>query len=944
MNATINRIEKARWPGILVFLVVLYWLVDVVVDSFIFGHPFEQSLIHPSPHELWMRGITILFIILLAVVARTLIKRKKVAEETSDHLNRVLRAIRNVNQLITWEHNEERLLEQSCKLLTETRGYKGALIILIDEQGNFEKLAESGWKNRRKELENQLQKGEFIECFKKSLSRPGIILIEDTLKECRGCPLAAEEINHRSLTCRLEHEGKIFGLISVNLPGNFAELQEEQKLVEEVAGDLAFALHKIRTESQLLETEKQYRVLAETARDIICIHDMDGNIQYLNSAGLEILDKSIEEIRGENIYNFIQSSEGLNERINQRLNGDQSTHTYETLVRHPSGRQIPLEISSSPIEREGKTEGILIIARDITERKQAHEHIQHYIQDLQIIYEVTSSLLKAGTEEEILETIGQRIQVLNPSAYIMLSAIDENSPDTLKIKKTYGFEEVHDELVRKAGLDFQDILIKTTELTGENKNRLISGKFQIIYGGLYELSNHTLPEQTSRQIEEFLNVDRIYSMGFVHNGIARGGITIMLKEATGLNKQTLLELLINQASVALSQKQSEKAQKIAKDKAEESDRLKSAFLMNLSHEIRTPLNGIMGFSQILQEREFPFEKQKEFLNIIHEKADQLLHILNDILDLSKIEAKQMNIRQEDFYLNDMFHELYDQHLMELEKKEKNAISLSYYCGLDREKSRLYSDHERFRQILSNLLSNAVKFTGEGSISFGYDITDQDTLFFYVRDTGIGIPDQKREEIFEPFRQADDSTNRAYEGTGLGLSLAKGLVELLGGKMWMESEKGKGTSFYFTIQHSKHKYQPAETERPEEGEAYMWPGQQIMIVEDDPVSLEFMQEIFSETEAKLITAQTGEEALRRYRDNPDITIILMDIRLPDMSGLEVVKQIRKQNSHIPIIAQTAYTMDNDARKCKEAGCNDYLTKPIDIQAMLSVINKHLKQHI
>jgi CheY-like chemotaxis protein len=418
----------------------------------------------------------------------------------------------------------------------------------------------------------------------------------------------------------------------------------------------------------------------------------------------------------------------------------------------------------------------------------------------------------------------------------------------------------------------------------------------------------------------------------------------MLKEATGLNKQTLLELLINQASVALSQKQSEKAQKIAKDKAEESDRLKSAFLMNLSHEIRTPLNGIMGFSQILQEREFPFEKQKEFLNIIHEKADQLLHILNDILDLSKIEAEQMNIRQEDFYLNDMFHELYDQHLMELEKKEKNAISLSYYCGLDREKSRLYSDHERFRQILSNLLSNAVKFTGEGSISFGYDITDQDTLFFYVRDTGIGIPDQKREEIFEPFRQADDSTNRAYEGTGLGLSLAKGLVELLGGKMWMESEKGKGTSFYFTIQHSKHKYQPAETERPEEGEAYMWPGQQIMIVEDDPVSLEFMQEIFSETEAKLITAQTGEEALRRYRDNPDITIILMDIRLPDMSGLEVVKQIRKQNSHIPIIAQTAYTMDNDARKCKEAGCNDYLTKPIDIQAMLSVINKHLKQHI
>jgi PAS domain S-box-containing protein len=935
--------EKARWIGILALLAVFYWLVDVVVDSFIFGHPFEQSLIHPSTHELWMRGITILFILILAVVAKTLINKKKAAERTSDHLNRVLRAIRNVNQLITTEPNENRLLQQSCKLLTETRGYKGALMILIDNQGNFKKLAESGWKNRRNELEDRLQKGEFIECIKKSLTRQGVILIEDTLKECRDCPLAAEATNHRSLTCRLEHEGSIFGLISVKMPGDLAELQEEQNLVEEVAGDIAFALHKIRTENQLMDTEKQYRVLTETARDIICIHDMDGNIQYLNSAGLKTLGKSIEEIRGENIYKFIQSSEGLNERINQRLNGDQSTYTYETMIRHPSGRQIPLEISSSPIEREGKTEGILLIARDITERKQSQEHIQQYIQDLQIIYEVTSNLLKAATEEEILETIGQRIQVLNPNAYIMLSAVDENSPETLRIKKNYGFEQVHDELVRKAGLDFQDILIKTTELTDKNNQRLVSGKFQIIDGGLYELSNYTIPEQTSRQIEEFLNVDRIYSMGIVHNGITRGGITIMLREATGFNKQTLLELLINQASVALSQKQSEKALKIAKDKAEESDRLKSAFLMNLSHEIRTPLNGIMGFSQILQEREFTFEKQKEFLNIVHEKADQLLHILNNILDLSKIEAKQMNIRQKDFYLNDMIHELYDHYLLELEKKGKKAISLSYYCGLEREKSRLYSDRERLHQVLSNLLSNAVKFTEEGSITFGYDITDQETLFFYVRDTGIGIPDQKREEIFEPFRQADDSTNRAYEGTGLGLSLAAGLVEILGGKIWMESEKGKGTHFYFTIPFAHHKFKQGESERLEEGEAYLWPGQRIMIVEDDPVSLEFMQEIFSETEVKLITAQTGEEALHRYRDNPEITLVLMDIRLPDMSGLDVVKQIRKQNSHVPIIAQTAYTMDNDARKCKEAGCNDYLTKPIDIQAMLSVINKHLKKH-
>ncbi len=942
MTAIPNISEKARWVGILFLLTVTYWFVDVVIDSFIFNHSFGPSLFQPSTHEFWMRGITILFILLLAVVARTLISKKKAAEETSNHLNRVLRSIRNINQLITRENDEDRLLKQSCKLLTETRGYRGALIILTDEQGNFVKLEESGWKNRRNALEAQLKRGEFIRCFRKSLKQQGVILIEDTLKECIGCPLAAEDINYRSLTCRLEHEGKVFGLISVNLPKHFAELKEEQEMVEEVASDLAFALRKIRTESRLLETEKQYRLLAETARDIICIHDMEGNIQYLNSAGLKVLGKSMEEIRGKNIYNYIQSSEGLDERIKQRLNGDQSTHTYQTYVKDPKGQQIPLEISSSPIERQGKTEGILLIARDISERKQAQEHIQQYLQDLQIIYEVTSTLLKAGTEEEILETVGERIQVLNPSAYIMLSAIDETSPTTMRIKKTYGFESSHNELVRFAGLDFQDILIRTTELTEENKQRLVSGKFRMIKGGLFELSNRTLPEQTARQIEEYLNVDRIYSMGFVHNSIPRGGITIMLKEGMELNKQTLLEILINQASVTLSQKQSEKALKIAKDKAEESDRLKSAFLMNLSHEIRTPLNGIMGFSQILQERAFPFEKQKEFLNIIHDKADQLLHILNDILDLSKIEAEQMHIRQEDFYLNDMLHELYDSYLLELEKKQKTDISLSYYCGLNREKSRLYSDRERFRQILSNLLSNAAKFTEKGSVSFGYDLKDQDTLIFYVQDTGIGIPDHKKEEIFKPFRQADESTNRVHEGTGLGLSLAKSLVELLGGNIWMESEKE--TCFYFTIPYRQHKYQHEEAEYPEAKENYMWPGQKILIVEDDPVSLEFMQEIFTETEVQIITAQTGEEALHRYRDNPDITLILMDIRLPDMSGLDVVQHIREQNSDIPIIAQTAYTMDNDAKKCMEAGCSNYLTKPLDIQAMLNVINKHLKESI
>ena len=743
----------------LILLAVSYWLIDGMVDIFVFGNRLSQSLFQPPLHELWMRSITLSILIVFVLVAKALIDKRKKAEKTAHHLNRVLRAIRNVNQLITKENDETRLIEKSCKLLTETRGYKGALIILIDEQGNFVKLEESGWKNHRKKLEEQLKRGEFIECFRIALNQPGVILIEETKKECLGCPLISENINNRSMTCRLEYDGNIYGLISVNLPKNFATLKEEQELVEEVAGDLAFAIHKIRMEEKLRETEKRYRLLAETATDIICIHDMEGNIRYINPAGLNILGKTPEEAKKENIHNYIYSTDELNDRKEERLKGDSVTYTYQTHIKNFEGETIPLEINSTPLEHDGKIEGILIIARDITERKQ-----------------------------------------------------------------------------------------------------------------------------------------------------------------------------------------SEKALEDAKNKAIESDRLKSAFLMNLSHEIRTPLNGILGFSQILQEREFSFEKQKEFLDIVYNKANQLLNILNDLLDLSKIEAEQLNIRQEDCYLNDIMHEIYDSYTLELNKNQKTGITLKYHCGLKRADSRLYSDCNRFRQILKNLLSNAIKFTEEGTIDFGYEFKEPDTLVFHVKDTGTGISVNKQEQIFEPFRQGDESTSREYEGTGLGLAISKSLVELLGGRMWVKSEEGKGSCFYFTIPYSKHKFEQ-ETVKPEvSGYSYLWSGHKVLIVEDDLVSLEFMQEIFSETKVQILSAQNGEEALRIFRKKPEINLILMDIRLPDMSGLEVVKKIRSNNMQVPIIAQTAYTMDNDAKKCLESGCTDYLTKPIDIKAMMSVMNKYLNQRM
>jgi PAS domain S-box-containing protein len=942
MNKFLHLSRRKRLIGYGILLAIVFWLVESAVEALIFNDPFYDSFFAPSFHELWMRGIAIVFLILFAVISRILITKKKHAEARANHLNKVLRAVRNVNQLITMENNEDQLIKKSCQLLTEGRGYNGAIIFLVDEQGRFIKLEESGWSDKRPALEDQLKNEKFTECSQRAFNHSGVILIENTMKECKGCALLGDEINSRSLTCRMEHEGTVYGILSVNLPTHYAALKEEQDLVEEMAGDLAYAIHKIRLKDKLKETENHYQLLAENARDIILIHDLNGKIQYINSAGILALGKTKKEILGTGVEDYIHSSDEMIPRKEKRLEGDKSKYIYETYYLNSQGKKVPVEVNSAPVVQNGKTEGVLIIARDIKERKDSEERIQRFINDLQIIYEVTSSLLKTETQDEILDLMGERIYTLNPSSYIVLSAVDTSDPDTIWIRKYYGDKEKIKEAIEKLGIYPENIPVRISEMTEQHKQGLESGNFSLIEGGIHELLDRTISEDRCRMAEEHLEVDKIYFMGMYYKGEPKGRVTIMLKEGINLNKQTLIENIINQASVALSQKHSESALRSAKEKAEESDRLKSAFLMNLSHEVRTPLNGIMGFSQILQEREFPHQRQSEFLGIIHNKAGQLLNILNNILDLSKIEAEQLRLGKDDFYLNDVLYELYDAYSLELEKNEKNNILLNLHCDLKRTECRLYTDQNRLKQILNNLISNAIKFTSEGTVEFGYQLKDPKTLLFYIKDTGIGIPEEKQETIFKSFRQADNSTSRDYEGTGLGLSLAKSLVELFGGKLWVESKTEEGSCFYFTIPYKKYLYKKEESKGGSFGKIYSWAGKKVLIVEDDPVSLEFMKEIVSGTKAEIITAQNGTEGLLRFRETEDLSLILMDIRLPDISGLEVTKKIRSQHSSIPIIAQTAYTMDNDAKKCLDAGCDDYLTKPVDIKTLMNVINKHFKK--
>lgn len=375
--------------------------------------------------------------------------------------------------------------------------------------------------------------------------------------------------------------------------------------------------------------------------------------------------------------------------------------------------------------------------------------------------------------------------------------------------------------------------------------------------------------------------------------------------------------------------------KTAKEKAEEADRLKSAFLANMSHEIRTPMNAILGFATLLRDRQLTEAKQFEFINLINTNSRQLLHIISDIIDISKIEANQITVFNKNFNINKTLVVLLQNFENQI-KILRKPIELKINPGLQEDQAQLYTDKVRLEQVLSNLLSNAIKFTEEGVVELGYYLNDSQTdIVFYVKDSGIGMTDQELEVIFERFRQVSSSYNKLYGGTGLGLSISKGLTQKLGGKIWVKSEVESGSTFFVSIPYKEGA--KAVPERIPYNTQFNWQGKTILIAEDELNNYTLLENIIKPTNADVIWVKNGLEAVEACKLNSKIDLILMDIKMPEMNGLEATKRIRKTNKKIPIIAQTAFAMPNDEDNCLRAGCNDYMAKPLKVEEILIKIN-------
>ncbi len=373
-------------------------------------------------------------------------------------------------------------------------------------------------------------------------------------------------------------------------------------------------------------------------------------------------------------------------------------------------------------------------------------------------------------------------------------------------------------------------------------------------------------------------------------------------------------------------------------KAVTADKLKSSFLANMSHEIRTPLNAIVGFSNLLADGTIKEEDREEYISIINNSNETLLQLIDDILDVSLIEAEQVKINKVNFSINEMIKQLEKTYIPILKEKKQDSIRLK--VKLPKESFWITSDQIRINQIMMNLLNNAIKFTLRGTIEFGFEPEDN-RIKFFVKDSGIGIEQTNLEHLFDRFYKIEDNNKKLYRGTGIGLYLSKKIVEMLGGTIHVNSEYNKGSVFYFYISAELLSIEPAVSEkkqtvsRPQH--AFSSNGT-VLIVEDDISSLVYFKKVLQGLNIPIIEATNGKEGISLFSENPDISVVLLDIQLPGVSGFDIFKEMKKIKPKIPIIAQTAFAMAGDKEKCLALGFDDYIAKPIKKEVLIKKLEK------
>jgi len=662
-------------------------------------------------------------------------------------------------------------------------------------------------------------------------------------------------------------------------------------------------------------SEREISMLAHALRsinDLVTITDLKNNILFANEAFLKAIKYDLKEIIGKNtsIFGSEKNPKDIHEKIlKSTFNGGWQGELWN---KRKDGTEFPIYLSTSTITDEnGNVIALVGVSNDIS--KQKHDGLLQ-----NIIYSISQAANTDISLDKMIETIQNQLQQIIDIKNFYVAFYDEitntfSSPFMLDEKDD--FESWSAEKTISAYVFNSQ---KPVLLNKENISELSKKGELIVVGEMPEI---------------WIGVPLIVK------GKPYGVFAIQNYEDKNAYTQKdleMLEFVSHQISISIERKRSENELLRAKEKAEESDRLKTAFLANVSHEIRTPMNGIMGFSDLLVHKELEDEKRRHYVEIIQESGRQLISIIDDLIEISKIETNQINIDFHNVGLNEVMH-----YTFSLFKEKVESKNLTLDCIIAEDFS-LFTDKVRLQQVLTNLLNNALKFTEKGYIKIGY-IVEKEFVKFYVEDSGIGIAKENQDIVFNRFRQVDEDFTRTYGGTGLGLAISKALVENLGGNIWLESNLNKGTTFYFTVPlNSKTETNNISEEIIEDLKNVDLSGiEAILIVEDEEFNYLYLKEILDEYKIKTYYSTNGLESIEMVKKYDDISVILMDLKMPVMNGYDATVEIKQIKPKLPVIAQSAYAMSSNRQRAMDVGCDEYITKPIEEQQLLQLISKVVK---
>lgn len=578
------------------------------------------------------------------------------------------------------------------------------------------------------------------------------------------------------------------------------------------------------------------------------------------------------------------------------------------------------------------------VGRDIKTYKATELQLVTRANQAEMLANIAFSVIYLPENENCFHHLGVTLETNIPDAYFIVSSVDCDQ-QFFTVEGGYGFPlDEWDQVLTILGWNPVGRRFQFPKGALTQQDNFLVHEYN---ESLYEYSQGIIPSAASRSLERVLSIYKIYAVGLFHESTLMGWVLILANSSQFQDYLHLIQDITNIYSSAMYRSSQEHKVVKSRSKADEASKLKSAYMANFGHEIRTPLNAILGFTQLLNLPDLAKEKRQQYIDIINGKGHMLVKLINDMVDVSNVELGQLTVVKNSFNLNKLLSTLKDFYCNERVFQHREAVEVRLNMPDNHGVFMLYTDEGRLEQVLTNLLDNALKFTEKGLIEFGYSVVDQN-VEFVIKDSGIGIDESMHLAIFNRYKQVANQLERTKEGKGIGLAISKGIVELLGGTIWVDSEPEKGATFKFTIPIASEKQQDeviSQVEDPK-GLTPSWKNRVLLIAEDEEINYLLVSEMLEPTGVTILWARDGVQAVDLVDSIKDIDAILMDIRMPIKNGYAASLEIRQINPNVPIIAQTAFAFAEDRKKAEAAGCNDYITKPINFAELLEVLDKYL----